>query len=188
MRKHLESISERCERLATVDMFSGNYTSQKGAMHYLKNRIACGFYAGNFADSEIPYERFGDRLLGMRDNLPIKMSEFLVTSYESPIIGVDENGEAIYEHPADDRRSQRYKQIMEGIESYIDDYLEYFRKEKGYMLSLEEWIDLADAYLMNCTEKDMDKLSEIVDSENPVSTNADKTMEQLICRYREQGY
>lgn len=188
LQKHLALIAGECERLATVDMFSGNYTSQKGAMHYLGDRIVNGFYAGNFADSKIRHESFAKRLLGMRDNLPVKVSEFLVTSYESPIIGVDEDANAVYENPQSKERTERYGQIMKGIEAYIDDFRNFFKENEGILLSLEEWIDLADAYLRQCPEEDIEILSRIIDSENPVSTEKDETIGELIRRYRDRGY
>ena len=188
LKKHLQTIAGVCNRLATVDMFSGNYTSQKGAMHYLGDRIAYGFYAGNFADSKIRHESFAERLLGMRDNLPVKLSEFLVTSFESPVIGVDEDGNAVYEYPQSKERAERYGQIMKGIEAYIDDFRRFFRENERILLSLEEWIDLADAYLKQCPEEDIEILSKIIDSENPVSTDEDRTIGELIHRYRDQGY
>ncbi len=188
LKRHLESISEGCSRLATVDMFSGNYTSQKGAMYYLNGRIVNGFYAGNFSDSDIRHESFGNRLLGMRDNLPVKMSEFLVTSCESPIIGVDESGNAIYEYPQDEERMERYEQIMAGIERYAADFGRLFKRKEIFLLSLEEWFDLADSYLKNCSKEDLDALSGIVDSENPISGNNDRTIGELIHQYRDKGY
>ena len=188
LRNHLALITEGCDRLATVDMFSGNYTSQKGVIHYLGDRIVSGFYAGNFADSGIWHESFAERLLGMRDNLPVKVSEFLVTSFESPVIGVDEDGNAVYEYPQSKERTERYKEIMKGIEAYIDDFRRFFRENEKILLSLEEWIDLADAYLKQCPERDLEILSDIIDSENPVSGKDDRTIGELIRQYRDKGY
>lgn len=188
LRRHLEAIGEGAERLATVDMFSGNYTSQKGAMHYLKDRVVNGFYAGNFAEAKIRHQSFGSRLLGMRDNLPVKMSEFLVTSYESPIIGVDEKGNAIYECVQNKERIDRYGQIMKGIEGYIDDFRRFFKKDEYDLLSLDAWIDLAGAYLKECSDEDVEMLKQIVDSEDPVSGKKDRTIAELIDSYREKGY
>ena len=188
LRKHLEAISESFDRLATVDMFSGNYTSQKGAVHYLKDRLAEGFYAGNFADCELRHRSFAKRLLGMRDNLPVKMSEFLVTSYEPSIIGVDEKGDAIYESVQDEKRMKRYEEIMAGIEGYIDDFRRFFKESEDTLLSPEEWIDLADAYLKECPESDVEMLMGIIDSENPVSAKKDPSIGELIRGYRDRGY
>jgi len=185
---HLNTLAEGCDKLATVDMFSGNYTSQKGAAYYLKEKVKTGFYAGNFADQGIEHLSFSDRLLGMRDNLPVKMSEFLVTSYESPIIGVDGSGKPIYEYPEKEERKERYEQILNGILGYIGDQRRFFKENSSYQLSLEEWIDLADSYLKECDDKDIAELSKILDSGNPVSRESDKTISELIRLYREQGY
>ena len=186
--RHLNVISKGYSILATVDMFSGNYTSQKGAQYYLKDKIVTGYYAGNFEQSSLQHESFSKRLLGMADNLPVKMSEFLVTSYESPIIGTDEDGKPVYEYPQSDEKKKRYDQIMNGIYQYIDNQKRFFDTGKEYLLSLEEWIDLADAYLKNCSDEDIEHLSEIIDSENPVSGKDDKTISQLIKAYRQKGY
>lgn len=188
LRKHLESISEGYGKLATVDMFSGNYTSQKGAAYYLQDSQITGFYAGNFADSAMKHESFAERLLGMRDNLPVKMSEFLISSFESPIIGVDEEGNAIYEYPAVQKQFERYEQIMKGMELYIRDFGRFFKENKEWLLSLEEWLDLSDAFLKECSDDDIEKLCEVIDSENPVSGSKDRTIAELIASYREFGY
>ncbi|MBQ6217574.1 MAG: hypothetical protein IJK53_09360 [Erysipelotrichaceae bacterium] len=185
---HLNTLAEGCDKLATVDMFSGNYTSQKGAAYYLKEKVKTGFYAGNFANQGIEHLSFSDRLLGMRDNLPVKMSEFLVTSYEPPIIGVDGSGKPIYEYPEKEERKERYEQILNGILGYIGDQRRFFKENSSCQLSLEEWIDLADSYLKECDGKDIAELSKILDSENPVSGESDKTISELIRLYREQGY
>lgn len=188
LRKHLEMISENSKNIATVDMFSGNYTSQKGAEYYLKNRIGTGFYAGNFAECEINHDSFCKRLLGMRDNLPVKMSEFLISSFESPVVGVDLDGKPVYENETSELKIKRYEEIKKGIVEYFDDYSMYFDIGKEYLLTVEEWLDLCDCYLRECPDKDLESLTEIIDSENPVSRNDDKNIRQLIELYREKGY
>ncbi|MBQ3294913.1 MAG: hypothetical protein IJH00_00295 [Erysipelotrichaceae bacterium] len=188
LKKHLEKISGDCLRIATVDMFSGNYTSQKGAKYYLKDRIVTGFYAGNFADNEITHDTYSERLLGMRDNLPVKMSEFLITSYESPICGIDENGIPVYEYAQDENKRVRYEQIMKGIEKYFDDHLRFFDFDERFILSLDEWLDLSDSYLKECADEDIELLGTIIDSENPVADKTDKSISELIRSYREKGY
>lgn len=185
---HLRNIGSGHLNSATVDMFSGNYTSQKGAEYYLGDRIICGFYAGNFADSSLPHETYCKRLLGMRDNLPVKMSEFLITSPESPIIGIDENSGPIYEFPQNEEKAKRYEQIMRGINRYIDDYLRFFSFDERYLLSADEWINLSDSYLKGCSDDEIKELSCIIDSENPVSDKTDRTISELICAYRDIGY
>ena len=188
LRKHLETISEGSNDIAIIDMFSGAYTSLKGALYYLPSKNVTGFFAGNFAKSDLKHESFAKRLLGMGDNLCVKMSEFLITSYESPIIGVDEELNAIYEKTEDEKRRVRFDQIQKGIENYIDDQRRFFTKKKEYHLSLEEWIDLSDSFLRECSDEDLEKLREVLDSENPVSGNHDPSFADLIQRYRDTGY
>ena len=186
--EHLKRISEGHKKIGVVDMFSGNYTSQKGASYYLNDKQIVGFYAGNFARSELDHVSFSDRLLGMRDNLPVKMSEFLITSFESPIIGANEKGGPIYETEQSEMRRQRYEQVMKGICSYIDSHKRFFDENGEYLLDSEGWLDLMDAYLKGCSKSDLEALSSVVDSENPVSGSNDKTIGDLIRDYRESGY
>ena len=188
LKKHLESITAGKNNIATVDMFSGNYTSQSGAMFYLKDKVKAGFYAGNFAEKDFNHLTYSDRLLGMRDNLPVKMSEFIITSFESPICGVNEDGTPVYEYEQKRERKQRYDDILKGIERFFDDYLRFFKIDNSYILSLEEWLILADTYLKKCDEEDIRALSEIIDSENPVSDKNDKSIADLIRQYRDIGY
>ncbi|MBQ6334383.1 MAG: hypothetical protein IJI46_04895 [Erysipelotrichaceae bacterium] len=188
LRDHLEHISLGHERCASVDMFSGNCTSQKGANYYLKDKMAMGFYAGNFADSDIKHDRFCKRLLGMRDNLPVKISEFLITSYESPIMGVDRNGDPVYEYGLSEAKKERYEQIMKGIFAYIEDHRRFFEENEKYLFDPEEWFDLCEDYLRYCCQSDIDELALIIDSQGPVSSNNDKSIADLILAYRERGY
>lgn len=188
LKNHLETIAGESNNIATVDMFSGNYTSQKGAEYYLTDRIKCGFYAGNFADNELKHYSFSDRLLGMRDNLPVKVSEFLITSNENSLVGIDDEGKPLYEESDDSLRKERYEKILKGCEAYINDYLRFFRIDSEYLLNLEEWIKLTDHYLRECDEKDLEKLSKIIDSENPTRQKDDKSIKTLIDQYREKGY
>ncbi|MCR4633421.1 MAG: hypothetical protein K5648_04785 [Erysipelotrichaceae bacterium] len=185
LQKHLITITKGHENIATVDMFSGNYTSQKGAAYYLNDKRVTGYYAGNFAAGELRHASFFERFLGMRDNLPVKMSEFLVTSYESPVIGVNKDGGPIY--GSDKEHRERYEQIMDGICGYIEDHRRFF-DEKNCLLSPEEWIDLSDEYLKNCPQEDIDMLSQVVDSQNPVAKESDPSFDMLIRDYREKGY
>ena len=124
----------------------------------------------------------------MRDNLPVKMSEFIITSFESPICGVNEDGTPVYEYEQKRERKQRYDDILKGIERFFDDYLRFFKIDNSYILSLEEWLILADTYLKKCDEEDIRALSEIIDSENPVSDKNDKSIADLIRQYRDIGY
>lgn len=188
LKKHLEQLGGSFETIATVDMFSGNYTAQKAAAYYLGTKVKTGFYAGNFAENEIRHESYARRLLGMRDNLPVKVSEFLITSYEDPIIGVNQKGMPIYEVTDRCDRRERYERIREGIHSYFDDQIKLFDVSENTVLSLEEWLDLCTCYLNECPEEDVEKLSEIIDSEGPVMGNKDTGFDVLIGQFRKNGY
>ena len=188
LRKHLKEIAESFYSVATVDMFSGNYTSQKGLKYYLDSKAKTGFYAGNFADNAVEHESYANRLLGMRDNLPVKVSEFLITSYEDSIIGVDENGRPIYEGREDPGRKERFEQIRKGLYAYFDDQKKNFGLSGIGSIDLEEWLDLCSCYLNECPDADIEKLSVVIDSEDPVSNKKDIGFDKLIDRFRENGY
>ncbi len=188
LERHLHEITEDSRKAATVDMFSGNYTSQHGAAYYLKEKLSSGFYAGNFARSEVEHHSFGERLLGMKDNLPIKISEFLITSDENALVGIDDEGNPIYEEEDNSLRKERYEKILKGCRQYIDDYVRFFRIENDCLLSLEEWLELSDCYLRGCDDNDLLELSKIIDSENPTKEKDDKSIRTLIDQYREKGY
>ena len=188
LRKHLNEIAGNSINMATVDMFSGNYTSQKGAEYYLKDRVKCGFYAGNFAANGIRHYSFSDRLLGMRDNLPVKISEFLITSDESALAGIDDNGDPVYEEKDNSLRKKRYESIIKGSKLFFEDYLRFFAINSNYLLDFEEWIRLVGYYLRECSDDDLKELSEVIDSENPTKQEDDKSIKALIDQYREKGY
>ena len=188
LRNHLDEISKNHSSLATVDMVSGNFTSLKGACYYLTDRLKKGYFAGSFASQRDDSKFFCCRLLGMRDNLPVKLSELLISSPESPIIGLNSEAEPIYEYCEDPERVNRYQQIMEGVFEYCDDYIGLFELDNTYLLDFKQWLDLTAAYLNECSDSDIEALAHIVDSENPVSSSLDKSFKQLIEEYRLNGY
>lgn len=186
LKNHLLSITDNKNSIGIVDMVSGNFTSYKAAKHYLKDKVKLGIFAGSFSDKRDNYKFYSDRVLGMKDNLGIKFSELLVSSIESPIIGVDDDLNPIYQYEADENRINRYHNIMSGVYQYIEDYNKYF--DGDYFIDFDRWLDLVNSYLLGCDEKDLDILSKIVDSNNPVSLKNDKSFSDLIRQYKELGY
>ena len=124
----------------------------------------------------------------MKDNLPIKISEFLITSDENALVGVDDEGNPIYEEKDNSLRRERYEEILRGCKQYIDDYRRFFSFKSDYLLSLEEWLELCDYYLKECDDNDLMELSKVIDSENPTREKDDKSISTLIGHYREKGY
>ena len=188
LRRHLEHISKGHNNIATVDMVSGRFTSFNGARYYLGDSIRLGYFAGSFALKDDDKQFYCERVLGVRDNLPVKLSELLISSPESPIVGLDENGNPIYEYAEDDNRKRRYENIMRGIYHYCDDYLKMFEADNRLLPGFEQWLDLCGCYLGECSRKDIEQLADIVDSQNPVSRKSDRNFRQLIQAYREKGY
>lgn len=187
LEEHLGKITAGHDKIATVDMFSGNYTSQKGAVHYLKEKIRTGFYAGNFAQSDLKHEAACERLLGMRDNVPVKLSEFLISSPEASVIGIGQDGMPVYE-AKDSERQERYEKIYAGSCSYLDDHLRFFEPDDGFFIGVENWLMLCERYLCKCSDEEVEMMDKITDSENPVSDKNDIYFNDLISRFRHQGY
>lgn len=188
LKMHLLNICEGSDNVATVDMVSSRFTSFKGGRYYLGDRLRKGYFAGSFSSISDEYSFYGQRLLGMRDNLPVKLSEILISSPESSVIGVDENGKAVYEGPADRQREERYLSIIKGMHEYCDDFISYFEINKGLLLDFDEWIDLAGTYLNECSDDDVNALADVIDSADPVSGKHDRSFKELIEEYRNKGY
>ena len=70
----------------------------------------------------------------------------------------------------------------------LDEVWLHREAEKPVPESLEEWIDLSDSFLRECSDEDLEKLREVLDSENPVSGSRDPSFADLIRRYRDTGY
>lgn len=188
LSNHLSKIAGTSQRIATIDMFSGNYTSQKGASYYIKDRIITGFYAGNFKNSELNHYSYSENLLGMRDNLAVKLSELLISSYENSIIGVNEDGSPIYEETNENNRVERYNQFLSGICNYYDDYLKYYGLFDDNQLFIEEWLLLCDAYFKNISDSELNNYSVLIDSQNPTTSKNDMSFVDLIDNYIKKGY
>ena len=75
---------------------------------------------------------------------------------------------------------------MSGVYQYIKDYNKYF--DGDYFIDFDRWLDLVNSYLLGCDEKDLEILSRIVDSNNPVSLKDDKNFRDLIRQYKDLGY
>ena len=187
LRKHLETICTGNNRIATVDMVSSRFTSYSGARYYLKDRLLKGYFAGFFSLKKNEFEFYCDRLLGMRDNLPIKLSEILISSYENSIVGTDKEGKPIYEENGDDRK-ERYQSIIEGMFEYCDDLLKYLEIDNRYIIDFDMWIDLVSSYLNECDDEDLSVLSGVIDSQNPVTGKDDRNFKELIKEFRKNGY
>ena len=188
LRKHLEEISINRNRIATVDMVSGKFTSFKGARYYLKDRLKKGYFAGSFAFKNDECEFYCDRLLDPRDDLAVNLSEFLISSYEEAIMGLDDDGKPVYEKDVNEERTERYNLIMEGIFEYCDEFCKWFDIDNDYILDFDKWLHMTSSYLEKCCEEDLEILSSVMNHGNPVIRNTDRNFKELIEDYRINGY
>ena len=189
MTKHLYSITDNCSNIAVIDMATGKFSSYSYAKRILKDRNIFGYYAASFKDvNDNNIKVYSDRILGMRDNLAIKISELLVTSYENPIIGVDEYGNAIYENGDNSIQSNRYNHIIAGVEKFISDYLKKYGSYDEYVFTFDNWIKYVNQYILECPDNDIEYFSRIIDSEAPISKIKDKKISDLIDLYRKNKY
>ena len=189
VKSHLINILENHQSSATVDMVTGKFTSYKFAKSILEDRLKNGYFAGSFKENnDACVNIFSKRILGMRDNLPVKISEMLITSFENSIIGVDVNNKPIYENNDNLVQQERYLQIEKGATRYFEDYFRLFNNRKELLFSFEEWLEFVNCYLLECPDEDIKILEEVIDSEAPISGIKDNKISDLINNYKKSGY
>lgn len=168
LEEHLVKCSNGKENIAVVDMTTGKFTSLRGARAILGDNVKMGFFTGTFSkDIGIPYETFLKREFGPDDTPMINMSEFLISSPEESIKGYKENG-PVYDEADGQDREYRYNSIIEGIRSYINDFVKRFGYEEECMMTFEEWLEFCKYYLQNKNEIDKIELKKISFSTEPV--------------------
>lgn len=171
VRKHLNSIAGDAKSIGIVDMTTGLFTSLTGARDILGERVKMGMFTGALTNkSKYPYKTFLVGPLEYADydlEKLLSLSEVLITSPEDGIVGIDGDGNPIYE-AKEKGRAHRYDEVKKGVEAYIVDFKNRFEIEDYTLLTFRDWLELAGNYMKYKNPVDDDGLNAITFRTQPI--------------------
>lgn len=154
------------ESVAIVDMVSGHYTSLKGAVLCLKNKIKLGFFFSDFnlEVSETPYEVYCEKneISNGGHDKAIELSEIFFTSPESSVSGLDKDGNPKFDNKVEKNKLNRCNDIYEGVKEYYLDFKAIFGLDKELLFDGNLCIQLNDSLANHISPDIRTHLSQIV--------------------------
>ena len=154
LEEHISGCARNCKRIGVVDMTTGRNTAFNCAKQLLGDRIVINIVNGRFNNNlNVPCVSNVQRLLKHSDDITLMLSEQMITSVEPPIIAVGSDLLPIYGD--DDEDVEIKKEILRGVEEYVNDYVDVFGLDDNCMMAGEEWLNLAMSYVKYCNNADL---------------------------------
>ena len=148
-KKYIDSLHITGKKIMSVDMTTRGYTSLNMLHYVFGDRIDCGIFSISYG-SPCDYETFtyADKVWRVDDTQTLIMQEELITAPERSALRFDNTGHLVFatHNPVEDYRVSKYKEILEGIECFVDDYIQYIGIEKPG-LTYELWECLFSSYI-----------------------------------------
>ena len=160
--KYIESLNINGSRIASVDMTTGTYSSLYFLKKIFKDKLLMGFFSCAFSNTtEFLVSLYNENIFSESDTPLINLTEFLITAPEAPLEGIKDckpvyKGLSRYEQI----RIDVYKEIMEGILEFAQDYKTFFSKYR-VNLSSETVFFLLQEFMNTMTYQDRKKLKTI---------------------------
>ncbi|MBR4507637.1 MAG: hypothetical protein IKP24_03830 [Alphaproteobacteria bacterium] len=162
--KYLKTLNIKGHRIASVDMTTGAFSSEKFLIKFFKDRYAFGFFSATFVnDLYVKYISYMDKLIKPEKQESLMMlMELLITAPELPVVGIYAN-KPVYKKGDvyDIQRVEIVKQIEKGVNAFCQDYLDIFGFTKYLPVSMETNLDLLDAYCTNMSNIDTKYLKSV---------------------------
>lgn len=167
---YLYSLGIRGNRIATVDMTTGAFSSLSFLTKFFKEKLIMGFFSCAFGESvKFDYHIFYNKLLGNKDTAMVNLSEFLITAPELPCVDmVDKSPVFMDINKYEQKKLDVYPEIMEGILDFVREYKDVFG-EFELRFSPETVIDLWNSFLATPCFKDKKYFSTLYHAEDPCS-------------------
>ena len=132
--KYLKRQNIKGKRIASVDMTTGAFTSERFLLNILKDRYCLGFFSATFKDKSDLYKyiTFKNAVINPADSRFMEFLELLITSPEPPIADVID-GQVKYKDICnyDKQRMEILKDIDFGVEKFIEDIQRVFTAKTG---------------------------------------------------------
>lgn len=148
-RKYVDSMHIKGKKMMSVDMTTKAYTSLNMLHSVFGDRIDCGMFSITYGEpSNYTTLSYAERFWRNDDKPFMIMQEELITAPEPSALSIDKNGCITFatHNPIEDYRVEKYKETLEGIENFADDYIQM---TAGHHTSLtfEFWLKLFKSYL-----------------------------------------
>lgn len=185
-KAYLDKINIIGQKIASVDMTTGAFSSESFLMKFFKERYCFGFFSASFADNlnykYITYKQ--DLIHPQTQEGIIELMELLITAPEFPIIDIVK-GQPVYKekNKFDQQRVDIAKDVERGVIDFIDDYLESFRGYKDFLdtnISMSTIINLLGNYTHILSLIDIFNLKQVYHSSDVANENFISLYEEII--------
>ena len=174
--KYIQTLKITGKRIASVDMTTGAFTSEKFLKKIFGNRYYMGFVSAAFQNNtDLRYETYMKGLIKPKSQESLfELSELLITAPEYPIIDI-KNAKPVYKKSKHDKhRKEVTEHIEKGVLKYLNDYLN--TPVYPIDIKMETILDLCDSYLNCLASSDISSLKKIYHS-------ADITNDHFVSLY-----
>ena len=148
-KKYIDSLHITGKKIMSVDMTTRDYTSLNMLHYVFGDRIDCGMFSISYG-LPCDYDTFtyADKVWRVDDLQAIIMQEELVTAPESSALRFDEKGNLVFAvyNPVEDYRVNKYKEILEGIDRFVDDFIHLSGEDKPEF-TFKLWECLFNSYI-----------------------------------------
>lgn len=164
---YLKSLGIKGNRIATIDMTTGAFSSISFLTKFLKEKLVMGFFSCAFGESsKFNYHIFYDKILGNRDTAMVNLSEFLITAPEPPCSDIVNNAPAFMDiNKFEQKKLEVYPEVMQGILDFVKDYKDIFG-DFEIIFQSATIIDLWNSFLATPTLEDKKHFSNIYHAED----------------------
>lgn len=148
-KKYVDSMHITGKKIMSVDMTTRSYTSLYMLHQVFGDRIDCGMFSISYGDPcDYTALSYAERVWRENDMAVIVMQEELITAPERSALSIDENGRIIFStsNPVETYRVEKYKEILEGIECFADDFIR-LTSSHNPRLTFNLWLKLFNSYI-----------------------------------------
>lgn len=167
LKKYLKSKVGKANKIGIVDLTTSGFSAVKAIIKYIPKVKVIGIYSVTLNDfSPVPFFRF-KKTNFLEDyhqisEIAIELSEFLLSSPESPIILIDDCGKPKY-YNNKGYREKIYDFIAKGIMQYSIDFQRVFSKSEYIPdITFDDWIYIAEKFSKNNGEYDKLNLTKVL--------------------------
>ena len=161
-RTYLNKYISSSQELLIIDTRTASFSAQK-LIQFATTKVVTGIYWEVATEEEqnllFPYFEFKDaypRVASWR------LFEFLITSPEPPIRGLDSALEPIFlDSKIEQERSEKFVQIELGCLSFIQDLISHFPSRQPPVVSYKSIVDYVNSFLKNPTQKDIKEFQNV---------------------------
>lgn len=162
-RQYLRSLNIVGSCMASVDMTTGAFTSEKFLMKFFKDKYKMGFFSAIFCNrSDLNYLSYMQKTINPDKQEGLMMfMELLVSAPESPIEDL-QNAKPVYKEESlpDKERIDIIKQIEKGCLAFVHDYIELFG-QISIKFDMDTILNLLDTYVHTLSCVDVSSLKKV---------------------------